>query len=125
MMTHIMAPPSFWQDYLKRSLATCPVVTEPALRENEKVRSSIIVIAHPIDAHGRKCTPGFQLNEILAAIPFAKKIGIDLAYDAPWVIGDLDRAIELGGHQALDQPGSQNLCRSVGSQAGLRFPPIA
>lgn len=42
----------------------------------------MIMTAHPIDAHGKKRTPGFQLNESLAAIPFAKKIGIDLAYDA-------------------------------------------
>lgn len=34
-----------------------------------KVRSGILVIAHPTDAHGRKCTRGFQLNEILAADP--------------------------------------------------------
>lgn len=27
------------------------------------------VIAHPINAHGRKCTPRFQLNELLTADP--------------------------------------------------------
>ncbi len=78
-----MAPRGFWRDSLKLSLVTCPVAMTPAVRENEKVRSGILVIAHPIDAHGKKCTPGFQLNEILAAIPFAKKIGIDLVIGRP------------------------------------------
>lgn len=64
-----MAPPSFRKNYLKRSLATCPAAMTPAVRENEKVRSGMNAIAHPIDLDGRRCTPGFLLNEILAADP--------------------------------------------------------
>lgn len=67
--TLISAPWNFWKHYLKLSLVTCPVAMTPAVRENEKARSGINAIAHPINAHGRKCTPRFQLNELLTADP--------------------------------------------------------
>lgn len=88
--------------------------------ESEKVRSGMIAIAHPFDAHRRKCTPALQLMRYL----LLKKVGIDLAHEALWVMGDLDRAIELGGQQALNQSARiQNLW--AGGAKGLRFSAIA